>query len=263
MSEALDRLKKIGAQKIYEETHIPVEHVQAIIHGSFDGFSKVQFLGFISILEREYNEDLSELRKDGLENFQEDQFITEEQNLFVVPKRKKSLTLLYISLAILVFIGVAYINMSSSEKVDSLPAVDNSLIQDVQKNIDTLDINESNSTAVEDLNSSQDDANMSEEIIVEEPIVHSLKFVTRTKLWLGYIDLETNKHYNKVFKGEFELDAQKGWLILLGHSVVDIVVNEKIVETGDKEHLRYLYKDGEIEAISLREFKRHNKGRTW
>jgi len=37
MSEALDRLKKLGAQKIYEDTHIPINQVQAILYENFDG----------------------------------------------------------------------------------------------------------------------------------------------------------------------------------------------------------------------------------
>lgn len=266
MSEGLARLKEIGAQKIFEDTHIPVEHVQAIIHESFDGFSKVQFLGFVSILEREYNEDLTELRLKGLENFEVERDVLEgeSEGVFIVPKRKKKLTLLYISLALLVFVAVAFINISSDEEVTPIPEVDNSLIIDVQKNIDLNDSNDTNQSAL-DRNVSLVDLNSTEqvEVIEEEVTPKSLKFVTKTKLWLGYIDVKTNRHYNKIFTGEFELDAEKDWLLVFGHKFVDVVVNNELMKLDTKKSLRFLYEDGKIEALTLREFKKLNRGRTW
>ena len=93
MSDGLDKLKAIGAQKIHEKTHIARIHVQAILHNSFEGITKIQFLGFISILEREYSVKLDELKARGLEYFggetsQESDDI--EPHVFVTPKKKKS-----------------------------------------------------------------------------------------------------------------------------------------------------------------------------
>jgi hypothetical protein len=266
MSEGLERLKNIGAQKIYEETHIPVEHVQAIIHESFDGFSKVQFLGFVSILEREYNEDLTELRLKGLENFETEKDVLEgeTEGVFVVPKRKKKLTLLYVSLALLVFVVVAYLNISSDKEVLPVTEVDNSLIIDVQKNIDLNDSNDTNES-FRDANDSLADINSTEQDLAleEEIIPRSLKFITKTKLWLGYIDVKTNKHHNKIFTGEFELDADKDWLLVFGHKFVDVAVNNELMKVDTKKSLRFLYENGEMQALTLREFKKLNRGRTW
>jgi len=271
MSEALDRIRSIGAQKIYEETHIPVEHVQAIIHESFDGFSKVQFLGFVSILEREYHEDLSDLRIAGVKHFGSEKTFVEDESVFVVPKRKKSVTLLYVFLAILVFAVVAYLNIDSTEQSAKVSEVDNSLILDAQKTLEIVDANASEILVV-DTNASMQDANTTEELnaiveqiepIVQEKAIKSLKLVTKTKLWLGYIDLKTNRHYNKIFTGEFELDAGNDWLLLFGHSYVDIVLNDELVNFDSQENVHFLYEDGEIKAISPREFKRLNKGRKW
>jgi hypothetical protein len=46
MNSDLNKLKEIGAQKIYEQTHVSKEHVQSILHSSFEGLSKVQFFRF-------------------------------------------------------------------------------------------------------------------------------------------------------------------------------------------------------------------------
>jgi len=267
MSETLERLRNIGAQKIYEETHIPVEHVQAIIHESFDSFSKVQFLGFVAILEREYHEDLSQLRLHGLETFKEEEEAIAQKSVFVAPKRKKKYTILYILLAIGIFLAVSYYNTNTPKETTVAPVVDNTIIIDAQKNLDLVDANESNVSSI-DVNSSVADINttvkeVAEEVVVEEKVINSLKFVTKTKLWLGYIDRATNKHYNKIFTGEFELDADKDWLLVFGHGFVDIVVNGEIIPFKSKENLRFSYEDGKIEALNLREFKKLNRGNKW
>ena len=270
MNEGLERLQAIGAQKIYEKTHIPAQHVQALLHESFDSFSKVQFMGFISILQREYQVDLTELRHKGLESFQTQKQMPEDEGIFIAPKRKKNSTLVYITLVLLIFLGVAYFKMNSKNEASMLPEVDNALIMDAQKNIQLIDENESNLSNVE-INGSQEDANatqiaqeeLQEELQEEQKSEKSLKFSTKTKLWLGYIDLQTNKRYNKIFTGEFELDAKKSWLLVFGHSFVDIEVNGELVTLSAKGSLRFLYEDEKLQPLTLTEFKKLNRGRTW
>ena len=104
MDEELQILQSIGAQKIYETTHIPIKYVQSMLHGSFEGFSKVQFLGFISILEREYQQDLSELTRSGLNYFNEKKKQSVDKGLFVVPKKQKGNKNLYFLIIIIVFV---------------------------------------------------------------------------------------------------------------------------------------------------------------
>jgi hypothetical protein len=268
MSEALDRLKNIGAQKIYEETHIPIEHVQAILHESFDGFSKVQFLGFISILEREYNEDLSDLRTRGLGNFEVELEDEEQESLFVLPQKKKNYTLIYVALAIFLFLLVGYFSIGPASQPQETPAIDNSVIEDAKETLELIENNESNRSDINksavDVNHSIMETNSTEtKTAQEQKVEKSLKFVTKTKIWLGYIDLETNKHHNKIFTGEFSIDPENDWLLVFGHGYVDIVVNDELMEFHSRNKVRFLYKDGEMKAISLKEFKRLNRGLSW
>ena len=66
MSEDFEKLKKIGVQRIHEATHISRIHAQAILNCSFEDMTKIQLNGFISILQREYSLDLSDLRDKSL-----------------------------------------------------------------------------------------------------------------------------------------------------------------------------------------------------
>ena len=95
MSDGLNKLRGIGAQKIHELTHIARQHVQAVLHETFDDMNKIQFLGFVSILEREYGVDLSDLKAKGQEFYAgESSKLHQETKVFVSPKKKKSYTFL-------------------------------------------------------------------------------------------------------------------------------------------------------------------------
>ena len=90
MNKGLKKLKSIGSQKIHETTHISKAHVQAILDEKFDNLHSVQLAGFVSILEREYDIDLSELKNNAIlyfnENIQED---LEEKNVNVRSEERR------------------------------------------------------------------------------------------------------------------------------------------------------------------------------
>jgi hypothetical protein len=65
---------------ISRKTRLSIENLEKLFENNFSGFRKVQALGFISILEREYRADLSDLRE-ACETF------FSENNVLETPKR--------------------------------------------------------------------------------------------------------------------------------------------------------------------------------
>lgn len=267
MSEQLDKLQSLGAQKIYETTHIPIKYVQSMLHGSFEGFSKVQFIGFISILEREYQEDLSELKVSGLAYFDEK---TEEvdEGIFVVSQKKNRNKFMYLVTIVLIFLIVLVLKFFVfSDTANETPVVDNTLIQSAKENIQPSVVlsdennltQDTNTTLINDVNVTVAEPEVVEPEIVEE----TFKIVSNSKVWFGYIDVKTNKHYTKTFKGEKDLDPSKTWLLLFGHGYVNMFVNGEVQKFSSREKVRFLYKDNKLSAITIREFKKLNKGRKW
>ncbi|MBN2782493.1 MAG: hypothetical protein JXQ66_04575, partial [Campylobacterales bacterium] len=136
MSSDLEKLREIGAQKIFEQTHITKEHVQAILHKSFEGLNKVQFNGFISILEREYQVDLKDVKEaaSSFYNQQNGLFDTnkEQNGVFVTPEKEKKSSAIYIIFSVLIIsLAILYFNFENSLVDES--KVDNSLIESVKK----------------------------------------------------------------------------------------------------------------------------------
>jgi len=267
MSEGFEKLKNIGAQKIHEKTHIAKHHVQALLHESFDEMTKVQFIGFISILEREYNIKLQDLKEIGLQHFQSLKALHEEENqVFVAPKKKKSNTAIYIILSLLLF--AAAIIYNNSNKTQSLKE-QNATFEKLEN---TKELQSEELIQEEDLNSSsplmeQEDSNISKEpieILEELPVVEkSLKIIPNAKLWLGYINPDTHQKYQKLINDSFELDAQKDWLLHLGHGDVTIILHGEEMVYKNANNMRFLYQDAMLKEITLSEFKRLNRGDTW
>ncbi len=253
MSEELQALRSIGAQKIHEQTHIARHHAQALLHESFDDMTKVQFLGFISILQREYSVDLSELKLKG-EEFYGAKTSSHEQStkVFVTPKKKKSYTGIYIVLVVLiaiVFIVGSFLTTQTKTKSDP---IDNSAIENAKENIQ---ISESNITLIED-------ENITKEIVIPE-VEKAFKIISKRRLWIGYMDLKTYKKNQKTFSGEMSLDPQKDWLLTLGHGHVDIEIDGEVTNFKDRRNIRFLYKDSNLSKITFEEFKKLNRGKKW
>jgi len=265
VSEELDFLRELGAQKIYEDTHISLKHAQSVIHESFEGLTKVQFLGFISILEREYNQDLSMLKEKGLAYFAQDSASDiDHKSVFVEAKKAKSPTPTYILIALLVFILVAYFSIGGDTSEPVQVKIDNSVIVSAQKNI--------NPTAYESNTSDTNEISIEENtttplVVVEEiePVVAepSLKIIAKTKLWVGYIDRTEDIKKQTIIKDSLELDPSKEWLLSLGHGHVDISINGELQEFRSPNNIRFLYKNGELKKLTFRDFKILNEGRVW
>jgi hypothetical protein len=112
MSTDYEKLKAIGAQKIHEATHIPRLHVQAILNKTYDDMTKIQFFGFISILEREYLLNLQELKEDSLVYFNE--ISSNNNSLFLESKQKNNKAFYYIVAGLSIFVAIVYFSFSIS-----------------------------------------------------------------------------------------------------------------------------------------------------
>ncbi len=332
MSENLEKLKNIGVQKIHEATHIPRVHVESILNENFEDMNNVQLLGFISVLEREYPFDFSELKTKVIEHFESTRRLVKKgnsANLLIASKKKRNFTLVYVVLGLAIFVAFAIFNMQSKES--EITRVDNSAIVSAQnnisvvsddKNLSNIDSNttQNGQVAQEPTLSQQEsiqnpiepamqkDASQNQVEPVEEVINHEtakivevaaaqaitdtvvspsvakevneteasvqtvpkesakespLKIISKSKVWMGYIDLSNRRQNQKTFSGEFTLDSSKNWLISLGHGLIDIEINGVILNSKKAQNVRFSYIDSKLKEIDIEEFKSLNRGNAW
>ncbi|MCW8895565.1 hypothetical protein [Sulfurimonas sp.] len=272
MSEDFNKLKDIGIQKIHETTHISRLHVQSFLDENFDDMTKIQFLGFVSILEREYGVDLSDLKAKFLENFAAETKKIEaeeeegEAKLFLT-KKKRNFTVVYIAIALIIFVLVATSTLMDSNNTSSeIETIDNSMIENAKNNM-AVTSEDINSSAIEE---NEENNESISEVKEQEPLkqadkseVLSFKIIPKHKLWLGYIDLSTHKRDQKLFSDELSLDPDKNWLLTLGHGYISIEINGETKEFTNPKTVRFSYINKELKELSFQEFKKLNRDSEW
>jgi hypothetical protein len=261
----VEKLKEIGAQRIYEQTHIAKKYVEDILNHNFSSMSKIQFSGFISILEREYHVDLQEITEAYhaqlvSENKTESEpFVVSEQE---VQSSKIKGSYLIAGGILAGIIAIIFVANSSSEE---------SLKQE-SKTLKVISVeNELNNTTIEEAKShlNRIEVPKAEEVKPEEnhriEPMHSTKFevIPRSKLWIGIVDLENFKRTQKLTDEPFELDADKEWLLVMGHGYVNFFVNEEEQKFKDENKVWFAYENGSLSKITRSEFKEKNRGKAW
>ena len=292
MSEDLTRLVALGAQKIHEKTHISKAHVQSLLHNHFEAFTKIQFIGFISILEKEYKVSLEDLRKQGLEHFDSKNNLATQESIFVTSKKRRGNLKLYIVIFAAIIAAGFLLNALtqqednkteigtkstvSQEKIDPIKVIRPkvSIVQkkkEVKKNLAPVIVKQDLNTSLEVKKeetplvvATQEKKIIKEKVIVEkETVPSSFKIVTKSKVWFGYIDVQSNTKHQKSFQGELRLDPTKTRLLVFGHGYIDMYIDGKLQKFKSRDYKRFLYDDGKLEPISVKKFKRLNKGRKW
>ncbi len=264
----LEKLREIGVEKIHDQTHIARKFVEDILNEKYFSMNKIQFAGFVSIIERDYNMDLHELieaynARLKKENAEKDEpFVVSVQEGEKQENKKgiyiaASLAAAGVLLAIFVFssaVDEAPLQ-APVNKVESEPVYDelnNSTIEEAKTNLTQL---ESGSAvlAAEEINATV------------EPVIQVSKFeiIPQSNLWIGIVDMDTFVRSQKLTSSPFELAADKEWLLVMGHGFVNFDVNGEEIRFKDAKKVWFAYENGKLTKLSRREFKEKNRGKAW
>ena len=272
MSDAIEKLKSLGSQQIYMDTHIPTSYVEAILDEEYEKLTRTQFFGFVSIFERDYNIDLEELKAHATEYYDTEmgKQPLADTTVFVAEPEQKNFTVVYIVVVVSIFLLALYYTLGVTDKSNKTSAIQTKISskQSVEKKVI---VPAEKTPIVLEVNSSTKEQNLTKPI--EKPVVKKiaeksgvlqpLEILPRSRVWLGYINVATNKKRQKTFSNELDLNASKEWLFIFGHGYVDVIVNGKTIHFNDRHTLRLHYKDGVLDKISTDEFKKLNRGRKW
>jgi hypothetical protein len=267
----LEKLREIGAHKIFEQTHIARKFVEDILKGNFSTMNRVQFAGFISILEREYNVDLHELTEEYNAHYNADH--ANEKEPFVVSiqenSEKTTHTKMYVAVA-LVLAGVAlafYSFLGSSKSEEPLAQVpvevampekeelNNTTIEEARSHLGQLDQKTAETSESTDATAV--------EVTVEPVHIGKFEIIPRSNLWIGIIDLDTFQRTQKLGSEPFELASDKEWLLVMGHGYVNFSVNGEEKRFKEEKKVWFSYENGVLRQLSRSEFKEKNRGKAW
>ncbi len=265
MGDSIGVLKEHSIESIHEKTRIAHENIKKLLAKDFSAFSKVQFMGFVSIIEREYGVDLSSYREAYFEAMGGKPKSTPKPEAYVTPEehtqRFKGLSLL-LSIVIAVVVVVFFVSNRSPEAPVAVEPIQ-TVLDDAKLNLETITKEQEALKAepVVEQNTSNESLDSAQEEVAEHP--NRLLILPKKRVWMGLIEQPDGRRIQKVLQDAYELNTSKEWLIVFGHGYLDIESNDKLIEYTDRNKLWFVYEGGTLEQIDKATFKMRNQGKSW
>lgn len=277
MDNALEKLKQIGIEKIREDTNLDVVKIDCILNKKFEKLDSVRAKGFVNILEKQYNLDLSSWLEEYKEFYktspQEEKKIEENMNI----STKKNSYLVWGALGVLAIVGAvilfSFIPKTSSTKAEvvnevvekpSMEVIEESSIIEVpqeQSQPQEQEVIEEEKPQIEQKKISEYGVEIFPNIAFNEENV--LYIESAKPLWVGIINIDNKKRIAKT-KQEFDIPLDKQLLISIARGGFTLSLDEE-----NKEFKGYLpvylihTKEGGLREISKDEFIYLNGGVQW
>ncbi|MBV5277678.1 MAG: hypothetical protein J0647_01275 [Campylobacteraceae bacterium] len=288
MDKDIKVLEKIGLQEVCKKTHIEVKQLEYMVNNQYDKLSKINTLGFVKILSREYKLDLS----DWLEGFYDywADSKTDEDKIFVRANSDRSykkvawifLVILFVSgifAVISIFkIDTYFFNLIDKANFETTTNGYQStpIVQEAAKSLGVkveermIETNSSNST-IEAVIVSIDE-NITKKVEANESIASPIlqqnnkniaQILPKRKIWIGIISL--SDFSRKISSGEevLTIDLTKKQLIKTGNGYFTLSYDGTVEDFVEQGSTRFLVDNGTIKKISEETFVQLNKGKNW
>ena len=259
-------LQALGTEKIHERTHISRDKVELVMTKSYGEIGRVQFMGYISILEREYGIDLIDIKQEYTDYTQTHAALSAPKESVIlqsVSSSKPKWVMAGIVL-ILILMGIGYVlqgklSTEPQEEVMKLTTLAVEVV-DEMKDVNLTETNETNVTNSVTVMES----NLT--LPVVSPTLGSGKVVSirpTYKVWYGMIDMATGVRVQNITAEPIIIDTTKNWLIFLGHGRVEIDSTSGKTLLKEKETVRFVCENGILKQITKDEFIERNGGKNW
>ncbi len=277
MKKGLEELKNLDYELVASKAHIMQSTLESIVNKRFDKLNPVKAKGFIKILEREFDLDLSEWVRefDAYYSIKEPEVPTiDKLNAEAIKNTdKKSPKIALAIFAAAALIGGGYFiylkQNSVSPEANQTASLQNEINEtnaSMAFNI-SFDSNKSDANATHEANATDQnksvaavEANASKLQANAAPVAAQKTFFIEpvTKVWIGirYMDVNKSRWFETVADKKMELNASREQLIALGHRQVKIVAGATTIESKAGAKVRYHYKDGKLKEISEEEYNK-------
>ena len=284
-------LEENSIKTISQKTKILEINLESLFSGKFDTLQKTRALGFIAIIEREYNADLSALREEALEYYS----LNRENNTYTTrqyldeERKGKSKLLIIVVLGLLIYASWYFFTQFDKKNLSGLiPFIDEETIENFvnSKEVETVETaselsivkvtTEDNEAVtvpkkIEMEEVAPQDVSALVESLVEESseteIVNTLQTVSIipvNKLWFGLVDIDSKERKHFSIEQAYTLDiSEKSWLVATSSAPFSVVQGEKTEDFSDaKEHYFKIDKNG-IVVLSKSDYVEQGGWHQW
>ncbi|MBA1421566.1 MAG: hypothetical protein FAF03_12250 [Epsilonproteobacteria bacterium] len=271
-----DILEENSVRAISQKTKISEDNLENLLNKNFDALKKIKTLGFISIIEREYNADLNALREEAKEYYgdvHEDQSVTLGRPIMEEKKGKSKFFMLVI-FALLGYATWYFLTQFDKKNLSELiPFIDESTIESFigDKKTDNTDLEDlsiakvsvavtpeekvvetvtqaestaqvmpatSENSVEHDTENSVEVTQTVEDITPQAVTKKIVSIVPVNRLWFGIVNADTFARENFSVSEPYELDVSAhGWLLSTSSAAFSLQEDDETKEFNDaKEH---------------------------
>lgn len=269
--EAIEKLKQIGIKKINQDTKISVGVIENILEKRFDKIQRVWIVGFLPILEREYNVDLKEWLEEydafHLENQQrsvddiyqirELELDTQKQKYDRFKRRvfKDSLKqIFYLSLSIfaiiIIFISFKFYNSFKNASVE-YAVVEKPVTSETEENQGIY--TNLNSQQMEKKKEIDIDKLVADnEIEVKE---NEVLIIPKGELWFQILNLETKQKQDRTIRDSYllKMPTQKS-VIIFGHKGFELRYKDRTQKYDGGDPIRFVIEDNALKYVRYADY---------
>jgi len=270
-------LQALGTEKIHERTHISRDKIELVLTKSYAQIGRVQFMGYVSILEREYDIDLSGIKEEYTQFCQSNPTVLAPKQSVILQAASNSKPKWIVAgtvLIIILMIGGYFLQgkMSSAPSEDVMNLTTSSVQVVEQNDTSSAETNETNVTnSIAKVETNQSAANAVQPVIPAQQSdtlaagtsVQQTSIIPQFKVWYGIIDLENGKKTQGITGDPIIIDPTKTFLIVLGHGRVELTSAEGKKVLNDKNTVHFICEKGALKQISQQEFIERNGGKNW
>lgn len=271
--KTFEDLQELGSNSIHESTHIARSKIESVLNKSFGELTRVQFMGFISILEREYRLDLSALREefDAYTQMNQENTVAQKSVILQAKSRARGMWLMGAFVAVIILIAIGWmiqgeLSIFPKEEVMQL---NTSEVEIPEENL-SMEVNASNELNATDLNATQpllvqtSEENTSvrtDRAGVTLGSAVSIKPIN--KVWVGMMNLATGVKTQMVTDKPIVIDTTKEWLFIFGHGRLEIAASDKNTTLKEKNTVWFSYEKGNLVQLTHEQFQAKNRGTNW
>jgi hypothetical protein len=261
-----DALVALGVNSIHEHTHISRAKLELLFNKSFSELNRVQFMGFLSILEREYSVDLSSLR-DEYESYLQtnpNQVHLVNSAILQAPSNHRIKWVIGGVLLIIVLIGFVVLTQN---RLSSLPKEEVIVLNTSEVNLTEpallVDQNSSMDTNTTETNSTTRAEENSTKTAAAQNFGNITSIEPLSKVWVGIMDLGSGVKTQKLTEGTIEIDTTKNWLFIFGHGRLKLIGNDSNTTLKERNTAWFSYENGSLYQLTSEQFNLKNKGSKW
>ncbi|MEW5831992.1 hypothetical protein E0765_11950 [Sulfuricurvum sp. IAE1] len=263
--KTFEDLQALGSEKIHERTHISRDKLALVLDKAYDKIGRVQFMGFLSILEREYDVNLDPIRDeyDAYRQEHAEALAPKASVILQAPSNAKRKWLIAGTVAIALLVGGGSFLQSflSNEPREEVMKLTSLAVEAVKEAAETNTSVETNATTETNRSITAAEHNTTKPL--SPASAGTTTILPKYKVWVGMIDKATGAKTQKITGDPIVIDTSKETLLVLGHGMIEIETAGEKQQLKEKNTVHFCVENGALKQIRQSEFMERNGGKNW